>query len=473
MIFRMSSSFLSNFVQIYIASEPGLSQRRGRVGNRGMTSKLVMPGRRTNARRRVFDRRVLHRFARDTHGGVLVYTAFALPILLGVCGLSVDASTWYAAKRISQAAADSGALAAALEVVRQERADENYTASQSELKAIAAAAAGENGYDAGDGDGIEVNYPPKSGPFAGTAGAVEVIVRQPASVFLARLLMARDGITVAGRAVAVGGFKEECVYALGETGSVVTASGGAQVNLPCGIAANSSDDAALVTNGGACITSAGIKVVGGMTGDCIQPNTAAKTRKFTDPFAAMAPPSGLGGCEHNKKVNVGKGDNVTLEPGVYCGGISVSGGTLTFEPGQYVFDGSGLSVSGGSVSGSEVSFYITPDSGQGDNISISSSSAVNLSAPTDGEMQGVLFYHDRDSPTNITHTITGQANTSLQGILYFPNQQLNFSGGSSTDPVPSIIVADKIKFTGQTNISDPSAATVAPTKYMIKVTLVE
>jgi Putative Flp pilus-assembly TadE/G-like len=439
-----------------------------------MTSKLAMTSRRTNARRRVFDRnKFLRHFVRDTHGGVLVYTAFALPILLGVCGLSVDASTWYAAKRVSQAAADAGALAAALEVVRLEKADENYVASESELKAVATAAAGENGYDAGDGDGIEVNYPPKSGPYAGTAGAVEVIVRQPASVFLARLVMARDGITVAGRAVAVGGYKAECVYALGETGSVVTASGGAQVNLPCGIAANSSDDAALVTNGGACITSSGIKVVGGMSGDCIQPSTAAKTRRFTDPFAGMAPPSGLGGCEHNKKINAKNGDNVTLQPGVYCGGISVSGGALTFEPGQYVFDGSGLSVTGGAVSGSEVSFYISPDSGQGDNISISSSSAVNLSAPTGGEMEGVLFYQDRASPTNITHTITGQANTSLQGILYFPNQQLNFSGGSSTNPVSSIIVADKIKFTGQTNIGDPSAVTVAPTKYMIKVTLVE
>jgi hypothetical protein len=98
---------------------------------------------------------------------------------------------------------------------------------------------------------------------------------------------------------------------------------------------------------------------------------------------------------------------------------------------------------------------------------------VNLSAPTDGDMAGVLFYQDRESPTNITHTFSGQSDTSLQGILYFPNQQLNFSGGSVTDPVPTIIVADKVNFTGQTNIGDPAAPTVVPSKYMIKVALVE
>ena len=385
----------------------------------------------------------------------------------------MDAGIWYLSKRVSQAAADSGALAAALEVMRLEQ-DENYTVSESELKVIATAVAAENGYDAGEGDAIEVNYPPKSGPYAGTAGAVEVIVSQPAGVFLARLLTDRDGITVAGRAVAVGGVKDECVYALSETGSAVSASGGAAVNLPCGIAANSVDDSALVTNGGACITATKIKVVGGMTGRLHQSEDGCEEhpvhRPFCQPWRHHLAWAAVSTTRRSMSKN---GDDVKLKPGVYCGGISVSGGSLTFEAGQYTFDGSGLSVSGGAVSGDDVSFYITADSGQGDNISISSDSAVNLSAAPGGEMPGVLFYQDRGSPTNITHTISGQANTSLEGILYFPNQELNFSGGTMTDPVPSIIVADKVKFTGQSHFSDPTATTVAPSQYMIKVALVE
>ncbi len=166
---------------------------------------------------------------------------------------------------------------------------------------------------------------------------------------------------------------------------------------------------------------------------------------------------------------------MTLDPGVYCGQISVaSGGTLNFNEGMYVLDTAGLTIaSDGVVNGSDVSFYITEDSGQGDNISISANAQVSLSAPSDGEMPGVLFYQDRNSPTNINHNFTGQATTSLQGILYFPNQDLMFSGGSATDPVPTIIVANTVHFTGNTEIGDPNMLLLPPSPYMIKVSLVE
>ncbi len=47
-----------------------------------MKSKLSNPSRLGGARRS-FDLRFLQRFAKNTHGGVLVYTAFMLPVLLG------------------------------------------------------------------------------------------------------------------------------------------------------------------------------------------------------------------------------------------------------------------------------------------------------------------------------------------------------------------------------------------------------
>lgn len=168
-----------------------------------MMSKLLDQRRLRKPRRRSFDFGLLQRFGKDSHGGVLVYTAFALPILLGISGLSLDASMWYASKRVSQAAADSGALAAALEVLRLEQADESYTVSESELEVIAIAAAGANGYDDGEGDGIEVNHAPESGRYVGTVGAAEVIVDQPAGVIPARILTGQDQIAVAGRPVAL------------------------------------------------------------------------------------------------------------------------------------------------------------------------------------------------------------------------------------------------------------------------------
>ncbi len=60
----------------------------------------------------------LKRFWKERSGGVLIYTALAVPVLLGAAGLAVDAGLWYANKRVVQAAADAGAVAGALEIMR-------------------------------------------------------------------------------------------------------------------------------------------------------------------------------------------------------------------------------------------------------------------------------------------------------------------------------------------------------------------
>ena len=63
-------------------------------------------------------RRSLTSFARDRAGSVLVYAAFAAPVIVGLAGLSVDVSTWHLHARLVQSAADSAAIAAALEIMR-------------------------------------------------------------------------------------------------------------------------------------------------------------------------------------------------------------------------------------------------------------------------------------------------------------------------------------------------------------------
>lgn len=406
----------------------------------------------------------ISRFWQDKSGGVMVYTALALPMLLGVTGLSVDVSAWYMSKRITQAAADAAALSGALSLHRLE--------DDSGLTTAATEGASANGYDSSDGDVLIINNPPTSGPYAGQANAVEAIIQRPANGFLSRVIF-EDQVTVAARAVAVADTKNECVYGLSPTGTAVKASGGANVALPCGIMSNSTDPSSLTTNGGGCITATKIKTAGGASGNCINPGPATNMLPVSDPFVGMAPPSGFGGCDSNSNIRVNNRDEVTLDPGVYCGKITVNnGGTLNFEPGLYVLDGAGLDISG-TVTGEDVTFYITEDSGQGDNISITSNADVTLSAPSDGEMPGVLFYQDRNSPSNINHNFTGQASVSLEGILYFPNQDLTFAGGSATDPVPAIIVANTVDFTGDTNTGDFDGSVVIENPFLIDVSLVE
>ena len=413
------------------------------------------------------------RLWKDKSGGVMIYTALALPVLLGVSGLSVDVGSWYANKRVAQASADAGAIAAALEVMRGAIGGDDDVAL-SVLQAAALSSASENGYIASGGDTIQINSPPTSGAFAGSAQYVEVIVQRPAQVFLAGILFEQT-VTVAGRAVAEAIINNTCVWALAPTtASAVKASGGAVVNLPCGIFSNSSEPTALSTNGGAGITASTIKSVGGSSGSCANPAVVENNKPITDPFADMQPPS-YGGCDFNANIRVNSGDNLTLAPGTYCGNITVnSGGTLNFDPGLYVLDTAGLSFgSSATVNGTDVTFYLTENSTQGTNISVSSNAVVTLSAPTGGDLPGVLFYQDRNAPSGINHNFTGQSVMNLEGILYFPNQDLKFAGGGTLDPVTTVIVANTVDFTGNTTTDNLDGSAVSGNPFLIVVNLVE
>ncbi len=440
-----------------------------------MMSKLWKSSRPRNARRRAFDFGFLERFRKDTCGAVLIYSAFMIPIILGVSGLSVDVGSWYANKRVAQAAADAGALAGALEILRVNQARDGSDITESEIKVIAIQIASLNGYDDDAGDTIEVNYPPKYGPYAGAEDSVEVIVRRPASVFLARILFA-EAVTVAGRAVAAGQFDDSCIWALNKTKrNTLKVSGGAQIDLPCGMFSNSNDPMESVgVDGNSCIRATSISAAGGAMGDCYEPTVIEGVAQDGDPFANMMPPF-YGPCTNRKNIRVGSGQTVNLREGVYCGRIDVAaGGTLNFDPGDYVLDTASLNVAAdGIVNGDGVSFYITEDSGQGDAITIAANADVTLSAPTDGDMEGVLFYQDRNSPNNITHVIAGGATMSLEGIMYFPNQNLLFAGGSEIDPVTTIIVADTINFVGNTSIGDFDGSGILADPNLIEVRLVE
>jgi hypothetical protein len=61
---------------------------------------------------------------------------------------------------------------------------------------------------------------------------------------------------------------------------------------------------------------------------------------------------------------------------------------------------------------------------------------------------------------------------NLDGILYFPNQNIKFAGGSSLDATSSIIIADTVTFTGNTEIGLTGAA-VSANPLLVTAKLVE
>ncbi len=414
-------------------------------------------------------RALLSRLRRDRSGVVAVATTLSMTALLGIAGLSTDVGVWYASKRTVQSAADSAALAGALETLRTGTAATIVLAA--ERDAII------NGVDIAAGDIVSVNRPPLSGPNMGNADAVEVVIEHSAPLFFSRFFLDAP-VTVAGRAVAVADINDSCVWGLDRTArGAVRVTGGAQVAIDCGMVVNSDDPEALTQDGSSCLNATRIKVVGGYNGDCVAPNPKTGTAPATDPLKTLAPPE-HGGCDEPGRVVVAGGRSTTLSPGVYCGGISiVADSSVTFQAGLYVLDGGGLSIGGqATATGTNVSFFLTENSCAIANVSIQAGATVSLSAPTVGYYpngNGVLFFHDRNSPSNVSHNLTGGSTTNLEGIIYFPNQDLHYAGGAAETDSPIMIIARSVSFSGNSQLGSFDGSAVETNPLLIEAALVE
>jgi len=148
---------------------------------------------------------------------------------------------------------------------------------------------------------------------------------------------------------------------------------------------------------------------------------------------------------------------ITLQPGLYYGGITVpaANASITFSPGTYILAGGGLSVTGNStLTGTGVTFYNTTGLGGYGPINLTGNETANLSAPTSGSMEGILFFQDRTIAKGSSgSTILGNSNSTFNGALYFPTTSLNYIGNSSASGY-TLLIADTLSITGNSNLGD-------------------
>ena len=168
----------------------------------------------------------LSRLWKGRAGGVFVYFAIAAPVLIGLAGASIDIGLWYANKRLAQSAADSAALAGALELRRTDETAAN--AIHDDVVAAVNLDAAINGYSAGNGDTIAVD--------TSNSPQVAVTITRPTPGLLSQVVFT-EPTNVAARAVARADVNDSCIWSLNPSGSGVTISGSAQVNLDCGVIA--------------------------------------------------------------------------------------------------------------------------------------------------------------------------------------------------------------------------------------------
>jgi Flp pilus assembly protein TadG len=156
-----------------------------------------------------------------------------------------------------------------------------------------------------------------------------------------------------------------------------------------------------------------------------------------DPLAARQPPS-VSGCSATNQVI--DGGIVTLSPGVYCGGLRITNGAqVTFSAGTFVIkDGPLIVNNNADVRGTNVAFYL---SGAGANLVFEAATTINLTAPKDGPLTGILFFDDPSGApapvdTKIYKSYTKQGKSprehlilsdnarTLLGTIYMPQGRL-------------------------------------------------
>ena len=161
-----------------------------------------------------------------------------------------------------------------------------------------------------------------------------------------------------------------------------------------------------------------------------------------DPLGGLPPPP-VGACNYTGMTV--SGGTPTLTPGVYCGGLHITGvANVTLMPGVYVIkDGSLVVDNGSTVSGNGVGFYMTatgtPTSATRPNLYLGTDTHITLTAPMAGAMAGVLFFEDRSLPLGSLNAILSNDARTLLGTMYFSR---GFLGIAATSPV-----ADKSAYT--------------------------
>lgn len=406
--------------------------------------------------------RAVGRFGRDRTGVVAIFVALVLPVIAGFATLSIDMGYLLQAKSRLQTAADSAALGAA-------SALDGTTAGQTTAVTRAVALATSNSPSSAgtvltSGDVAFGAWDTATSTFTsgGTpTNAVRVTTRRSAAngnavnLFFARIMgINTKDVTATSTATQVGS-GSACVLALDSTASgSLGANGTAAATFNgCDVAANSSSSTAINVVGNASISANCASVVGSTSETAPALNLtcgSAKTGQstITNPYANLPSPT-IGACaQNNFKVT----SSTTISPGVYCNGLTVNAGkTLTLNPGVYIIDRGDFKINGGAtVTGANVTIILTSStSADVATLTINGGATVTMSAQTSGDYAGVLFFQDTDTVSSTKNKLNGGSTTNFTGALYFPSQDVEFTGGNSTGgSTCTQIVANTISFGG-------------------------
>lgn len=419
---------------------------------------------------------ILQTLARDMRGNVLVIAGLGLPVIIGGAGLGIHSIQLVLTKRQLQREADSAALAGA------------YSLFQGQGNTVARASANE----ALAQNNLMENVTPTitlgsyTNATATFTSSVHVrLVTTKATPFMNLFGMGTSTVAAEARAATVPDGKF-CFLAL-ESGATtgVTFQGNTSIDLGCGVGTNAKGSSSVIAGGSSSVRASPIAGMGGVPasanyaeGTVLMPQHA----EIDDPFAdsSLDPSSGDvsdGACKNGQNwrtISIPSGTTTSSAellaassgliggPGCY-GTISVQG-TLTLNPGTYYLangaNNAGLQVGAqGKLVCNGCTFVLTSTTPGNVNshatMNINGGAEVTISAATSGTYDGLMIYRDRRATgSNQCCTINGNSNSSLSGAFYFPADELTFNGTAGMSVSCIQIVARKLKFTGDSDMTN-------------------
>jgi hypothetical protein len=420
-----------------------------------------------------------------TQGFVGITSALVITGMLAFTGLAFDVGYLEWARMSTQAAADAAAMGA----LRELELGHSTTIATAGLNDASL-----NGFTNGvNNTTVTINNPPLSGSYQGNSSAVEALVSRTVPTFF-MMIVGANSVPISARAVAqttsssgsIGG----CIFALDPTAPRSLQIAGSTSTTTAGsVIVDSSNSQAFEMEGSETFylqNHSKVAVYGNsqlnggtqlwdVTSNA-KTNPVSLASRVADPLASVpVPPAGPVVSSHAVTYDMNnKPASNTLQPGVYCGGLTVNntgGATFKMAAGTYIMAGGGLHFQSQAIINATagVTIYNTSASasqmwGCGSTssfspVSIDGQASLTMNAPVSGPLTGIAFFEDRSTsvtgsnPTLNPDKIVGGASTTINGALYFKNTQLQFSGTNSANGY-MVIVADMVQINGNSTFGN-------------------
>jgi hypothetical protein len=370
---------------------------------------------------------------KNRRGAMLVMASISIVALLGLVAIATDIGSGNHQKRIAQTAADAGAIGGGRQLERK--------LDSASVIAYAITSTGKNGFSAAE---TSVFYPPATGNHVGDMNYVEVVIAKPVPTLFGRIFN-RDTIQVRARAVAgLGTSATYCLYNFATAGIGVNWDGKMETN--CGVVSNASLD---FKKGITAPYVAAVGTINNGPGGKSFPGTPP----VFDPFTYLTVPAETT-CDFTNKVVA---SDALLDPGVYCGGITVNDNILaTLKAGVYIIRGGGLK--GGQIEAT-AGVTIINTNGPGNDltkykpITFGNNCKFHVFAPSSGTYKGIAVLTPTVVPAaasatdNVndlcgkgTNTPCDGADPDIRGIVYMPNQAFRVSNSNGKLTVAGTLI---------------------------------